>query len=96
LVDEQGIVSDKTRRRVGQFHRTTERGKSEPPWGNVEALVAQDGSVSAVTDDGVVYFARPGEEAVSMPAGVTGPVPQARRIALLLLDMRSEVATAHR
>ena len=96
-VDEKGSVSDKARHRVGGFQKVREQGgASVPPWGKVEALVSQDGSVSAVTDDGSVYYARPGEQAISVPAGVTGPVAQARRTALLLLELRSELSTGHR
>ena len=91
-VIEKGDVRDKTERRVGRFQKVKKRrGALELPWGNVAVYVSQDGSINAVTDDGVVFYARPGEDPISVPAGVTGPVAEARRTALLLLDLRSSL-----
>ncbi|MBN1611813.1 MAG: hypothetical protein JW940_34595 [Polyangiaceae bacterium] len=96
-VDERGNISDKKRQRVGSFQRARElRTESGPLVPEVEALVFQDGAVSAVTDDGAVYYARPGEQAVSMPAAVKGPVARARRTTLLLLELRSGFVTGQR
>jgi hypothetical protein len=88
-VDEKGDVRDKTQQRIGRFQAMKKRqGASELPWGTAEVYVSQDGSINAVTDDGAVFYAQPGEDPISMPAGVTGPVAGARRTALLLLDLR--------
>jgi hypothetical protein len=89
-VDDEGAVVDQAGKRIGKFQSLT-GGKPVRPWGNTEALVFQDGAVSAIADDGTVYYARPGEDAVSMPAGVTGKVAEARRTVLLLLDVRDEL-----
>lgn len=93
LVDDRGEVRD-TSRHMGRFQRATalpSELESLPTSAGGEVLVLDDGSVNAVTDDGGVFYARSGEQAISMPARVEGAVPEARRTALLLLTIRTEL-----
>jgi hypothetical protein len=92
VLDEHGSVFDGGEHPVGKFQSSpSRRGKSPPPWRSGETLVAADGSVNAITDVGEVYFARPGEEAISMPVGASGDIAHARRTVLLLLDLRDDL-----
>jgi len=92
-VDARDVVSDSHRRRVGAFQRLADLREDSGTTVRVnEVLASSDGTMTAVTDDGAVYLARPDEAAFSLPANVEGDVSRARRTALLLLDLGPELA----
>jgi hypothetical protein len=96
-VDARNMVSDARQRPVGVFQRKDdlhEASGQTVPVG--EVLASPDGTMTAVTDDGTVYLARPGQDAFSLPASVEGEVSRARRTALLLLDLGPELDGAAR
>jgi hypothetical protein len=91
-IDARDVVSDAHRQRVGSFQRRAHlREESGETLRVHEVLASSDSTMTAVTDDGAVYLARPGQAAFSLPANVEGDVARARRAALLLLDLGPEL-----